>query len=148
MQRGIRLATASVFCLLLFALSFQSKKWNAYECNTHTTLINLYRSEKTSYLHYPSLLRGIGWRQPQRQLFMPCLPEMEWTEHNCSYECNSPYGDIVPTLLLQFLWFGTWTEACFACSTGWPSIAVPLGAAHPPWGDIFCQTEKSTETMH
>ena len=31
--------------------------------------------------------------------------------------------------------------ACFAHPTGCPSIAVPLGVAHPPWGDY-----KSTQT--
>ena len=54
--------------------------------------------------------------------------------HNCSYECNISYGNNVPTILHQFLKLGTRSEACFAGPTGCPSIALPLGAAHP-FGD-------------
>ena len=50
-------------------------------------------------------------------------------------ECNSSNWDIVPTLLLQFLKPGMWSEACFAHSAGCPSIAVLLGAAHPLRGN-------------
>ena len=53
---------------------------------------------------------------------------------NCSYECNISYGNNVPTILHQFLKLGTRSEACFAGPTGCPSIALPLGAAHP-FGD-------------
>ena len=43
----------------------------------------------------------------------------------------------MPLTLLQFLSRGTRNEACFTCPTGYLSIAVPLGVAHPPWGKIF-----------
>ena len=55
-------------------------------------------------------------------------------KYNCSYECNISYGNNVPTKLHQFLKLGTRSEACFAGPTGCPSIALPLGAAHP-FGD-------------
>ena len=54
---------------------------------------------------------------------------------NCSLECNSSNRDIVPTLLLQFLWPGTRIEACFARPAGCLSIALPLSAAYSPRGD-------------
>ena len=57
------------------------------------------------------------------------------SRNNCSLECNSSNWDIVPTLLLQFLKPGMWSEACFAHSAGCPSIAVLLGAAHPLRGN-------------
>ena len=47
------------------------------------------------------------------------------------YECNISYGNNVPTILHQFLKLGTPSEACFAGPMGCPSIALPLGAAHP-----------------
>ena len=54
---------------------------------------------------------------------------------NCSLECNSSNRDIVPTLLLQFLKLGTWSEACFARSAGCLGIALLPSAAHSPLGE-------------
>ena len=62
---------------------------------------------------------------------------------NCSYECNILYGNNVPTILHQFLKLGTGSEACLACPTGCPSIALPLDAAHP-----FGDTQSSSISDH
>ena len=56
---------------------------------------------------------------------------MTFVDFNCSYQCNISYGNNVPMIFLQFLKLGTRSEACFAGPTGCPSIALPLGAAHP-----------------
>ena len=67
-----------------------------------------------------------------------CKGEPIWNHANpiemkvhCSYECNISYADIVRSILHQCFSLGRWTEACFASSTGCPSIALLLGAAHP-----------------
>ena len=74
----------------------------------------------------------------RRQVFEIYRFSASWlrsSRNNCSYECNISYRDNVPTILHQFLKPGTRSEACFAGPTGCPSIALPLGAAHPPWGN-------------
>ena len=64
-----------------------------------------------------------------------CLCEKNFW--NCFYECNISYTDIVYSILHQFFYLGRWTEACFTPSTGCPSIALPLGVAHPLLGTTF-----------
>ena len=70
------------------------------------------------------------------------------SRNNCSYQCNIWYADIVRSILHQFFTPGRWTEACFAPSTGCPSIALLLGAAHPLMGNILKQKSDPFRNRH
>ena len=61
---------------------------------------------------------GQRWSLPCGSKQAPCRFVFSMNIWNCSLECNSSNRDIVPTLLLQFLWPGTRIEACFTRPAG------------------------------
>ena len=77
---------------------------------------------------------GPGWAP-----FLARSPTSPMKEEGtlCSYQCNIWFADTVCSILQQFLKLGRWSEACFAPSTGHPSLALLLGVAHPLLGKII-----------